>query len=375
MLASQKIARARAGLILDQPFFGALALRQVLRENPSIKTARTDGQTLEYNPTFIDSLPLEQVKGVLAHEVMHVAAAHHSRRQDRQKRRWNIAADYAINDLLVQSGFALPAGALRGMGTDKSAETIYNTLPDDPPGGQGQGDQDPGGCGEVCDAPGTDGQAASPGELRQAEAESKVATSQAAQAAKNMGTLPAGLARFVEEVLEARVPWREVLRRFVDQTARNDYTWTRPNARYMAQGLYLPSLYSQEMAPIVIAVDTSGSIRQEELSQFSAEITTIIQDTRSHATVIYCDTDVAGVEEFDPEGLPIVLHAAGGGGTDFRPPFAHVDTEGLTPGCLIYLTDGECSRFPDAPEYPVLWALTGSSRHFSPPFGEIIEIK
>jgi len=298
---------------------------------------------------------------------------------------------------VLASGCRLPPGGLSGMGTDLSAEAIYARLPDPPPsGGQGQGKgqgkgrgksgppetgegsgEDPGGCGAVRDAPAPDGGRPTPTDLAQAEAEAKVAVAQAAQAAKACGKLPAALARLVEEILEPRVPWREVLRRFVDQAARDDYTWRRPNRRYLASGLYLPALYSEEMRPIVVAVDTSGSIGARELDQFAAEMTAILQETGASATIIYCDAAVSGVEEFTPEDLPLRLSPKGGGGTDFRPPFAEVETRGLTPACAIYLTDGECSSFPEPPEYPVLWAVTdhAQARKFAPPFGEVLEVR
>lgn len=370
--AREKITKARAGLVLDSPFFGSLALRQTLKDDPSCKTLWTNGRTIGYNPSFVHGLTLAEVKGALAHEVLHIAAAHHARRQNRKPEKWNVAADYAINDILTGAGFVLPKGALTGYGTNQEAESIYNYLPD-PPQDQGAGDPDPGGCGEVRDATAPDGQEAGPGDLKQAEAEARVAVSQAAQAAKKCGKLPAGLERLIDTILNPQVPWREVLRRFIDQASRNDYTWTRPSTRYLASGLYLPSLYNQEIRPLAVAVDTSGSIDQETINQFAAELSAIIEETKTTATVIYCDSKVKNVETFDPASLPLTLHPIGGGGTDFRPPFAEVDKLGLEPSCLVYLTDGECYSFPDAPEYPVLWATIGN-RFFTPPFGEVTAV-
>lgn len=372
-----KLVKARAGLILDHPFFGALSLRLTLQEDPSCDTAWTDSQTLGYNPAFIDGLSLEETKGLWAHEVMHVACAHHARRQERELHKWNVAGDHAINRILTAVGFRLPSGGLPGWHDDSAAETIYSRLPDPPPesgGSDRNPGEDPGMCGAVRDAPGKDGGKATPVEMAQAEAETKVAVVQAARAAKLCGALPETLARLVEGLLEARVPWREVLRRFIDQAARNDYTWRMPNRRYIASGLYLPALYSEEMRPVVVAVDTSGSIAGPELDQFAAELSAILAESQTSATVIYCDAAVSGIEEFDADSLPLTLSPRGGGGTDFRPPFAEVERRGLSPSCLIYLTDGLCDRFPDAPDYPVLWAVIGT-RKFGPPFGEIVEVR
>lgn len=373
-----KVTRARAGLVLDAPFFGALALRLTLREDTTQQTGWTDGATLGYNPAWIDKLTLDETKGWLAHEVLHLAAAHHARRQERDPKRWNMAADQAINPILLASGFRLPPGGATGHGQDQSAEAIYASMPADPPPNagpgkdkQGQPDEDPGQCGAVRDAPGPDDKPATQQEMAQAEAESKVAVTQAAAAAKACGKLPAELARLIADVLEPHVPWREVLRRFVDSASRDDYTWRRPNPRYLP-GIYLPSLYSEQLRPIVLAVDTSGSIQQAALDQFGAELTAILAETQASATIIYCDSRVQDIEEVTPADLPLHLAPKGGGGTDFRPPFAHVDANGLQPSCLIYLTDGECSRFPEPPEYPVLWAATG--RKFTPPWGEVVPL-
>jgi predicted metal-dependent peptidase len=158
-------------------------------------------------------------------------------------------------------------------------------------------------------------------------------------------------------------------------SARNDYSWTPPNRRYLSQGFYLPSLRSEELPEIVIAVDTSGSVTAEELAQFAAEISGILEAYDTTITVIYCDTGINGDPEiFTREDMPLKLNAKGGGGTDFRPPFAWVQKQGLTPACLIYLTDMACSSFPFDPGYPVLWAKIGTWKSNPPPFGEVIEI-
>jgi predicted metal-dependent peptidase len=380
--ALKKLTKARAGLILDAPFFGSLALRQILKEDPSAKTAWINGAELGYNPEFIKGLTLEECKGILAHEVLHLAALHHTRRQDRRPDKWNQAADYAINDILLDAKFVLPKGILSGYGRDESAESIYSKLPD-PPEGNGQGDgqgggsaagNDPGNCGEVRDYPGKDGRPADSSEMAQAEAESKTIVAQAIQQARAMGKTSAALERLIGQALKPKVDWKEALRQFVDRTAKNDYSWTAPNRRYLSQGLYLPSLKSDELPPIIIAIDTSGSIAGPELDQFSAEISAILSEFQTGAKVIYCDAKIKNIEEFTSEELPLKLHPAGGGGTDFRPPFEHVRETGENPPCLIYCTDGESYSFPNEPEYPVLWA-TIDAYNFTPPFGEVIEIQ
>jgi len=158
----QKLRKARAGLILDQPFFGALALRLNLETDPSAGTAWTDGKSLGYDPAWIKGLTLDQVKGLWAHEVLHCACAHHVRRGQRDPQRWNLATDQAINHILINSGFTLPNDPqLDPQFRDKSAEEIYGLMGDQDPGPGGSGD-DPGGNGAVKDGKGDQGQTLGP---------------------------------------------------------------------------------------------------------------------------------------------------------------------------------------------------------------------
>jgi len=209
--------------------------------------------------------------------------------------------------------------------------------------------------------------------MKQAAEGWKVAVAQAAQAAKAAGRLPGGLERFAGEILAPKVDWRDVLRRFVDRCAHNDYSWSPPNRRFIHLGLYLPSLRSEELPPVVLAVDTSGSIQEEQIRQFAGEMSDILAAYHTSAKIIYCDAGIAGTEEVSWQDLPLDLHPKGGGGTDFRPPFELVAREGLEPSCLVYLTDMMCGSFPAPPDYPVLWAQIGSYRN-PPPFGEVVHL-
>jgi predicted metal-dependent peptidase len=376
--ASEKISRSRSGLILDHPFFGSLALRLTPVEDGCIPTAATDGKVIRYNPEYIDGLSLDETKGLICHEVMHCANQHHARRGDRNVRQWNVACDYAINPLIIGCGMALPEGALvESQYDDMSAEQIYAKLPaGDPDGNEGAADgNDPGMCGGVSDAPGdAPGQQASKDELEQAAQEWKVATVQAAQSARVMGELPGALERVISDLVEPVYDWRELLRRFVDTNARNDYQWFPPNRRHVGNGVILPSLRSQELKNVTMALDTSGSISDSDLAAFEAEVRTIVEEYRADTTVIYCDSKVQLVERFDAD-TPVTLSPKGGGGTDYRPIFSHIEESGEVPLCLVVQTDGWCEKFPEEqPQYPTLWVLTRRNGCFRPGFGEVINL-
>ena len=379
MKASEKFTKARTGLILDHPFFGSLALRLTpIEDGTNNPTACTDGKVIRYNPEFIDGLSLDEVKGLICHEIMHCANQHHTRRDDRDMRRWNVACDHAINPLIRGSGMTLPKGALiDSRYTDMSAEQIYGTLPEQEEEGQdgksGKTGNDPGACGGIEDAPGDTPGPASKDELEQAAQDWKVALVQAATQAKAMGALPGAIERAVAELVEPVLDWRELLRQFVDTNARNDYQWFPPNRRYVGSGVILPSLRSQELKRVTMVLDTSGSISERELSSFGAEVQSIVEDFRADTTVIYCDSRVQHVEQFDAD-TPVELSPKGGGGTDFRPPFEYIEENGEYPVVLIYQTDGWCNSFPPEPPYPVMWVLTQKNEGFQPPFGEVIHL-
>jgi predicted metal-dependent peptidase len=398
--ATTVIRAARSRLVLSKDacsaFFAALALRLEALPAWDLPTLATDGERLLFNPEYALSLSEREVGGVLAHEVMHCVLSHHARRGVRDPLRWNIACDLAVNPVLLGAGFDLPRGRLlpgegefAGWPTGLSAEDYYARLPDkssqssDESGeGDGTGDpgdaggcgevsgNDPGGCGSVRDA--GDG---SPAVQQSSETRWQMAVAQAARIAeaRGKGDLPGGLVRAVEEILQPSVPWREVLREFLTRTARNDYRWNRPNRRFVARRLYLPSLAGESLGEVVVAVDTSGSIAQEEMDRFAAEVQGIVEAYDVHLTILYHDTNVAKVEEWSPADGPIRLRPVGGGGTSHRCVFKWIEEHGVDPSCVVCLTDLYTTLPKMPPAYPMLWAVVGDCST-EPPFGQRVSI-
>lgn len=371
MEAKEKLTKARASLILSQPFFACLALKMPLIEDKTCETAWTDGARMGYNPDFINSLSLDEVKGVICHEILHVTNLHHLRMQAREARAWNIASDKAINPLIKSANLALPSGALYGSGL--SAEDEYTKTPKGG-GGQGKGGQgaDVGKCGEVRPYKGPDGKGASEADIKAHENQIKVDVSQARQIAKRAGKMPADLDRIISDMIESKVSWREVLQRFCLDSIKSDYTWKRPNRRFIPR-VYMPSLDGQKLSRIIITIDTSGSIDDSDLRTFAGEIQEILDTFNiDEIQVLYVDSALQSSETFHKYDR-VILHAKGGGGTSFRPAFEHIEAQGLDLVALIYFTDGYSSSFPEIPDFPVLWALT-VKRAFQPPFGEAVYI-
>lgn len=388
-----QIQKARSTLLLDHPFFGSLLFRLTSRESYATKTMATDGISLYYNPAFVESLNAVTLCGVLAHEVFHPALHHHLRRGNRDPRRWNMACDYAINPVLLDAGFSLPAGVLvsdrfQGM----SAEQIYNLLESESDSenredrqtenagttgtsatqGEAESQSIPeteGGVGQVLDAP--EGAESGASEAEQARAWN-IAVHQATTLAQQAGKLPAGLDRTLEAKDQAAVDWREFLRRAWSDTTPSDYSWMRPNRRYIWTGIYLPGIIREGAGEVAIAVDCSGSISPRQLGLFEAEVRSILMGQRpARVYVLYFDAAVHNVETY-AAGEAISLSPVGGGGTEFGPCFEWLLTHGIVPQTMVFLTD-LYGTFPEQPPaFPVLWASTGGR---TAPFGEVIPMQ
>lgn len=429
----KKMSMARTQLLFAHPFYGhrLMKMKMVCTDQfrgKKLDTAVTDGKTIYYSPEFVSGLKMDEAKGLLAHEALHVMLCHHLRGAKRNPAIWNKATDVVINQNLEKAGFALPPGGIHegfpfGDVSDKSAEWIYAQMmkmmppPDpqssrdknqeagddeeeseeqednggstdpeedgeDPDNGEEEQEQEgenplerEGSWGEVAEPLDEEGRALSDSEIKAEETNERIAVSQAANyAGKSSGDIPAGLRKIIEDLLNPQLPWREILRQFVQTVSKNDYSWVRPNRRHIADGLYLPSLHSDELGDIAIALDTSGST-QPILHEFVAEMNDILSGRMRRALLIHCDCRVAHVEEITPMDLPFTVEMQGGGGTAFSPPFDWIEQQGEQPVALIYFTDGYGYDFAKEPPYPVLWVLDRDNKGFKPPYGDVIRIR
>ena len=175
---------------------------------------------------------------------------------------------------------------------------------------------DPGGSGEVRDLADDSG-GGSPEGGDETDDFWRAALAQAVRQARDAGDLPGGLERLVRRLLYPKLDWRELLDRFVQARARNDYSWTPPNRRYLHMGLHLPSLSQESLPELVLAVDTSGSVSPEELEMFAAELRGVLEPFDTTLRVYFCDREITGEQEFRRDDPPLELEAAGGGGDGF----------------------------------------------------------
>lgn len=362
---TEKLAKARTRVVMRSPFFASVLLGMDLKIDASLKppTAATNGTSVFIHPDAITRWSVEEVCGVLVHEVMHVAMLHPWRKGSRNHKKANHAMDYAINPIIAEAGFALPPEGLDGTPyKGKSFEEIYNILPDPPPddgSGQGDGDQ----FDNCMDAPGNEQ------ERQQSEAEAKVRITQAANQAKAQGNLPASLAGLVEQALAPKVDWREELRRYMTQVLKNDQSWNRGQRRFLAQGMYLPALHNPGMGRVVVGIDTSGSI-VARVGEFLDEVQSICDECKPECvTVIQCDARVTAVDHYaDGEKLKADVH--GGGGTDLREIYKAVDAMDDVPAVMVVLSDGQTPWMDAAPNYPHITVTTADEC----PYGDNIKL-
>lgn len=398
-MKQSKIAKSRAALIIDQPFFASILLPMPLIETKDIPTFATDGETILYNPDWAESLSQAEVTFVLAHEVLHCVFDHMGRRETRDPDRWNRAADYVINQLLVDEkvgsmpkvGLLDKALVTKGNGT---AEGVYNVLGQQPQQNQSSsGKPGKGSKGQPGSSPNQPGQPGSSldsvydsgtengkqktdaATIAQKSAELKVRVIQARNAAKMQGRLSAGLERILDEALKPVVDWKNELRRFMMEKIKTDYSYSRPKRRFLGEDFILPSLSGESMGRISIGVDCSGSVDDKLLAEFAAEINAIKEDLKpSVIEVIYFEDKVSRVETFERDE-EFKINANGGGGTAFSPVFKHINKQSELPVVVVMLTDLECDDFGPTPDYPVLWAFKGYQKNPKAPFGEIIKVE
>lgn len=372
-----KITKARGILISQQPFFGTLALRLKLQEidDPSIcQVMATDGKTLYYNPTTVKAMPQQQVLGVVAHEVLHCAFQHMFRRRHRNAQKWNKATDYVINSILLKERFSLPEGRLfNSKYSDMSAEEVYTKLPNDPPGSGGSAGSNPWDFGSCLDPSIPDpktGKSPSKASIQENEKAWEIATKQAALIAKKAGKLPGNLSELIDELFAPQIAWKDQLWRFMNKRKPDRITWNRPNRRLLWQEIYLPSRRYVPTGDIVVGIDTSGSISENELKHFASELDEIHKALQPEKLyVLNIDTVIHTIDEYGPyDRLKVKYY--GRGGTSFDPLFKWVDDHPeVQPDAIVYLTDGYAEWPKEYVGCPVLWCMTNKT--VKPPWGEV----
>lgn len=190
---------------------------------------------------------------------------------------------------------------------------------------------------------------------------------------RDAGNIPGSLERQIKAFLDPQASWEELLRRFMNQFAKTDYSWRTPNRRFIADGLYLPSAHAEQLPPILFVVDASGSMPEKSLHAAAAELQAIVDRLHpDYVDMLVHDTEVVRVERFYPQDQ-IQADVEAGGGTRFAPVCQWIDAHYVENqySVAVWFTDLGAWDWEDCiePECPVLWIDYEGSRT-TPRFGD-----
>jgi len=378
-----------------------LLLKMRLRETADVPTMAVDmAGNLYWNAAWVATLTEAQLMGGLRHETWHQALLHFERTGTRNRELSNICQDLVVNAMCVQDGFELPPHGLipakddtftfkfNGLAPDHTVEHIstrewedlYAELwplwPKRWAEGEGQTGQTKGktggknGAGKAkshggppkgFDSHDYSKNSTTPEEWDRRERENRARLGEAVQVAKSMGQLPASLERLVDHLLTPKLPWRQLLQKFVQQWIPSDYTFRRPSRRGLASDLYLPSVL-KETVHILIYMDTSGSMGPEERAEAASEVyAALCCYPNVEAEVVMCDAEVHNVEVLTSASAERIkaIPFTGGGGTSHRPVLEWTERERPDTKLAIGFTDGH-SDINDCPPppFPVIWVIS-----------------
>lgn len=360
-------------------------------------TAYTDGVNKKYGRAFMDTLSDVEINALVMHENLHIVFRHllHSRdlfEEDRVTA--NMAADYVVNDVIVNlkdKGLCkLPKGALvddkfhnmhmrevyrllRQQKQQQQQQQQNSGTPDgDPQSGDGKGD----GGGYEFDEHDTDGAASAKNVEDVKELDSKIDRA-IREGALLAGRLGATIPRSVSELLQPKTRWQDELREFVSAATKgkDEYTWRTFNRRILANDLYLPSVENETIGEVVVAIDTSGSIGEVQLSEFATELVSICDTCSPEALrVLWWDTKVHGEQVFRDNYSSIhkMLKPLGGGGTRVACVSEYIMEKKIRAECVIVFTDGYVEGSPKwSVTTPTLWLVT-LNKGWTPPAGRTV---
>lgn len=398
----------------SNPFFSYITMHLDLKEVKDDKQIPTMGVdmygNLYFNPDFVNKLNQSEITGVICHETLHVVFEHLSRIGSRIPFLWNIATDIVINDIIITNNFALPKDIMIPSNhkitldnititdTDKKiADEVYNELYRKAKkikcvcghcktDGEAKEGESYGTC-KGFDKhiySKKEGKGSGKGENKEKDAENGVkegkdwqkVLTEAAEYARQRGNAPAGLDRWIKEILYPKMPWREILYKYITRELPYNYTYSMPSKKSIASGIYMPSV-EKEGIEVIVSVDTSGSISEKELNDFMSEVVGIAKSFSGiRMTVLVCDADIQDVLEVTNGNIDTLLELKpkGGGGTSHVPVYKWIQENKPNSKILVALTDAY-TEFPKEESTKTLWVLCqGHADIKSIPFGEVVEI-
>jgi predicted metal-dependent peptidase len=435
-----RLSKARTSLFLDMPFFGYILgnLEIYPTSDPNIPSYACDTRRIYINPSFTADKKKEQLMGMLMHLVVHLIMQHGKRSGIRNEDIWSLSTDIATrlivddareklgNSKVLKSKLSKnqnrfdfdpsildkfwvieQTSTIPDLLKYESADAVFKVLSDyanslegiqEPSDEEEKKDRkdkinwrskiDPEIMDEVHEYSGIDNPCGfgyamdvfldnTSDEVQSLEDNRFTGIIRNGLMGRDIGNLPSSMKTMINDLVNPKIPWYTLLAQYIQKAVISDWKWIRPNKRLVGLDINLPSTIRENLN-VIVAVDTSGSISNEELIKFTSETHSILSNMASvRMTIIDCDAKVQNVVEIENgqsidgsklpwEGRPWT----GRGGTSFVPVFNYVEEQGINPELLIYFTDGYGNFPSEEPAYPVLWVMTTD---VYPPFGEIIE--
>lgn len=389
METEKKIVRAKVQLQNENPFFAYLIMNMKFKNMEEVGSMGVDNQgTCYYSNKFVDELSEGELKGVLAHEVLHLVLEHLSRGKKLDKTLFNVSADLVINDILVENNFQLDRRGLIPYlheytfeGTDitiedlnkKTAEQVYNEL-------QNKLSEEKK---KQADNKRFDKHILQDKEMTQEQKQAiqgkwKKAVSEASAYARQKGDMPDGLDLFVDNLLNQKLNWKTLLYKYLIRTIPHDYSYARPSKRSFSTGVYMP-IMRKEAIEIVVSLDTSGSIQSQELTEFMTEINGIAKSFNNlNMKLVVCDSEIKDIYHIGNGDSEVIskLRIKGGGGTSHKPVYDYVRDEIPNAKLLVNFTDGYTDFNELDNTINTLWVICKNGVDESRiPFGEVIKLQ
>jgi len=353
----EKLTTARIGLLLKAPFFGNLATRlELVNADSWCGTAATDGRKFYYNTEFVGKLKAKEVEFLFGHEVLHNVYDHLGRTgKERDSMLFNCAADYCVNNDLIQFGIGdrinpcLYDAKYKGWSAEEVYDDLYENaekinvedlidqLLDDHLDDDSDNDAD--GDGEETKSKKPRLSAA---ERQAIKDEIREAVLQAAQST-GAGNLPGSIQRMISDLTEPKLNWREIIQQQILSTMKSDYTFMKPSRRSWHMDAVLPGMINTDTIDICLAIDASGSISEEQCRDFLSEIRGIMDQYKDFRIHLWSfDTKVFNPKIFTPDNMDELTDyvIGSGGGTDFMCNWDYMKEEGIEPKKFIMFTDG-----------------------------------
>jgi predicted metal-dependent peptidase len=350
----QALSKAKIELMSrpDSAFFTTVLFSLRFKWDEDCATAYTNGTVIGMSPTFFMELNHEERVFLLLHEAMHVAYSHMLRLHDREGGKWNVAADHVINLMLLERGFKMPKDGLADpQYSGMSTEEVYNLLPDQKNNPEDMDLREP-----------TD-----PTEEVQQQIQDIVvrASIQSKIDQDGIGAIPGEIQIFINKLLDPKLPWYRILQKYIKTMAKSDYSFRKPNRRYFPKH-YLPSLYSETMINIAIAVDTSGSVSPSDFTVFISEVNSILRMMKPEKiTLVQFDTEIKSVDTIcNVHDLSKVVFT-GQGGTYINPVIEWANEN--KPQLLLVFSDGGFRFYEETTDVPSIWVI-----HNNPNFKSVM---